>query len=179
MSVQTIYDPEHEQAVFFCSTSGRAFGPIFRPLRSKIGHYTAEEQARRFLRFIAPMDPRELDSATSRDGWAETLSAFEGQEPRECKGSAKDCTADLFDMPWRRKADGCCCSDRCHEAHEEDEQIRAEMAAERATREAVCDLCHTCRAHAVADGPCCSACGSAMAERYPVVSPSLLVEAEG
>jgi hypothetical protein len=66
MGVHTLYDSEEGQAVMFCSTSGWAFGPVFKDENAKgvpddCEMADARQLVDLFLEWLQEREPREME----------------------------------------------------------------------------------------------------------------------
>lgn len=72
MGCRILYDKDSEYAALYCSTTERAFGPIFHDEGEG-----ADAEAEAFMKWLRT-DPRRLDEAALHDKYSEWLVAREG-----------------------------------------------------------------------------------------------------
>ncbi len=73
MGCRILEDREEYSAVFYCSTTMWAFGPVMQD----------REQAKRFLKYLGPADPRNLTDKDLTQSYSDFL-VFDEEHCHEC-----------------------------------------------------------------------------------------------
>ena len=101
-------------ACLYCSTSGWAFGPLFRG----DSRHDAAERAEAFLRWIPPLNPRRM----SDDELTRAYRAWLAQEPAQWEAEETENLCPVCKEAHITRLDGSICEDCAREEHPGDDE---------------------------------------------------------